>query len=94
MNYNDELNLLRNEIEETDKEIAKLFEKRMLICKDIALLKKQNGVFVEDLSREKQLFEKNVFYIKNDGLKKYYSDFFKNIVTLSKLYQTTITDEK
>ncbi len=94
MEYIEDLDNLRTEIESIDKEMACLFEKRMRICKKIALLKKQNDIPVENLSREKQLFEKNVLQIEDEELKDYYYDFFKSIVNLSKTYQMTFTDEE
>lgn len=39
-----DLNALRDEIDSLDKEILKAFEKRMELCRNVALYKKANGM--------------------------------------------------
>ena len=48
----------RKQIDETDKEITKLFCKRMEISKNVALYKKENGMKVFDSERERALLDK------------------------------------
>ena len=48
-----ELDKLRAQIDEIDSELVALFEKRMEVCKDVALYKQACGKEVFDAQREK-----------------------------------------
>lgn len=82
-----ELESIRAQIEETDKKIAELFEKRMNFAKDIALYKKERGLSVKDASREKSLIDKNRTYITNPQIEEYYVQLQKKVMELSCNYQ-------
>ena len=82
-----ELELLRNLIEEIDKDMAVLFEKRMDCVKKIAEYKSKNGMQVSDSKREEELIEKMLCQISNNALKPYYAEFIKNNIEISKKYQ-------
>ena len=47
----------RQQLNEIDKELIKLLEKRFEISKQIGVWKKQNNKPVEDLERERQIIE-------------------------------------
>ena len=49
-----DLNQLRAQIDETDKQIVELFSKRMDICKHIAMYKHSTGKKVFDPERERK----------------------------------------
>ncbi len=83
----DDLVKKRKEIEEIDKAMADLFEKRMEASAAIAAYKKEHGLPVRDASREKLLLEKNRQYIEDPDHEEYYVSFLKNIVDLSSRYQ-------
>ena len=82
----------RESISEIDKEIAKLFEKRMKSSKVVAEYKKANGIPVEDKEREKVLLEKNSKYIVDDEIRSYYVNYQKYMMKLSKDFQHKILD--
>ena len=82
-----ELELARNILNEVDREIAGLFEKRMEASKDIAEYKRKEGLPIYDPEREKAVIETNSRYIKNEDLRAYYSLFQQNVMNVSKLYQ-------
>ena len=77
----------RKQINEIDKEMAKLFEKRMEAARLVAEYKAENSLPVFDPERERVLFEKNSALIKNEELLPYYLDFLKETVSVSKNYQ-------
>ena len=58
----------RNIINEVDEQMARLFEKRMLACEQIALYKKENGLSVRDTEREEQVVANNAKLIRNPAL--------------------------
>ncbi len=82
-----ELEILRNSIEETDRDMAVLFEKRMDCVKKIAEYKSKNSIPVLDSKREEELIEKMLCQISDNDLKPYYTEFIKNNIEISKKYQ-------
>ena len=74
----------RMTIDQVDKEMARLFEMRMDAVKIVTEYKKQNGVPVEDLSREAQMIERNSTNVENEEYRSYYVNFLKNNIKLSK----------
>ncbi len=83
----------RNVINEIDKEMLKLFEKRMLSVKEIALYKKDNHLPIFDNAREQTIIKQNIEYLQNECYKNYYIDFFKYLMNISKKYQEQIMEE-
>ena len=90
---NKNINQIRDEIDLIDKEIRELFVKRMNLSKSVAEYILENNLSIEDINREIEIISKNSFEVR-DELKKYYVEFFKKIIFLSKDYQKEIIDEK
>ncbi len=84
----------RKNIEDIDRQMASLFEKRMQCSHEIAEYKKAKGIPVFDSSREKTLIEKNEAYIVDTELKPYYRQFMKDIMDISKQYQRSLYKEE
>ncbi len=81
---------IRNEIDAVDKEMAKLFIKRMDLSKEVALYKQSVGAKIEDKQREEEILAKNSLLIENDEYKPYYADFLNSNMRISKRYQKRI----
>ena len=79
----DKLKQYRLEIEQIDKELAKLICKRMNISLEIGEYKKQNGLSVYDPKREEILKEKNLSLVE-EKYKQGYSEVFDVILKVSK----------
>lgn len=77
---------LRDKINSIDDEITELFAQRMIVSKEIADYKRENGLPVLDLNREvnhlKDLKEKG-----GDVFGEYIVELFQNIMRLSRAYQ-------
>lgn len=84
-----DLEQCRKDIEEIDKAMAELFEKRMETAGCIAEYKKTFGLPIFDAAREKALIERNLEYIENDTFKMYYELYLKDVMEISKKYQHT-----
>lgn len=82
-----EIQELRCEIDDIDKEISELIEKRMNIVKKVALHKKSKDVALLDGKREKEVLNKNLEYINNKEFTSYISEIFIKIMEESKKYQ-------
>ena len=85
-----ELELLRNEIDRVDEELAGLFVRRMEIVERIARFKNELGLSVCDPDREKEILSRRVSSFERDDLLPYYKAFLEELLTLSKDYQTKL----
>lgn len=88
------LNEIRNEIDEVDSSIVELFEKRMNLCKNVALYKIDNNKKVLDKTREEEKIKKVVDVAKNDFNKKGVEELFEQIMAISRKLQYQILSEK
>lgn len=85
-----ELEQARQIIDEADKEIARLFEKRMGAVKTVAEYKGANGLPIFDEEREKKVIQKNVARLSDDSLKGYYDTLLRSFMGVSKKYQESL----
>ena len=81
-----DLQTLRKQIDEIDKEMAILFNKRMKVVEKIKAYKKANNLEIFDKEREDNLIKQNILHIDKE-----YQDLYKEVETtflkLSKEYQ-------
>ncbi len=77
----------RKIINETDKEMAVLFEKRMNAALMVAEYKKEHGLPILDKEREEALVRRNSMYIENDEIREYYVKFINFNMQTSKEFQ-------
>lgn len=87
-----ELKKCREKIDTIDRELLRLFEERMHIVKDVAGIKKANGIGIYDSSRETELISA-IKAMSEDGLSEYDKALFEKIMELSKLYQSRCLEE-
>lgn len=83
----DKLQQARNIINDVDKEMAKLFVKRMEAAKLVAEHKKEHGMPILDAAREAQVISRNSQYVEDDELRSFYVNFLQNTMEISKNYQ-------
>ncbi|MBE7010919.1 MAG: chorismate mutase [Ruminococcaceae bacterium] len=79
-----ELIKARKIINEVDREMVRLFERRMDAAKLVAAYKQENGIPIDDFGRENEIIQKNVGLIQNEEYTAYYVNFLKNTIKLSK----------
>ena len=82
-----ELEKARLTINEVDKEMAQLFEKRMDAARVVAEYKKLHGMQITDAAREAEVIKRNSTLIENEDYKSYYISFLQHNMDLSKNYQ-------
>lgn len=87
-----ELEIARKIINEVDKEMAVLFEKRMGAASLVAKYKKEHGLSILDSSREKEVIKNNSEYITNNEIKEYYVKFLEYNMELSRNYQSRLNE--
>ncbi|MBN9648516.1 chorismate mutase [Terrisporobacter glycolicus] len=83
----DNLKKYRDEIDEIDKQITELFERRMDISREISICKKEQEIGILNAKREEEVIQKNLSYLKNKDYRFVLEGFFRNLMNLSKLIQ-------
>lgn len=83
----DRLAKARAEINEADREMARLFEKRMAAAREIAAYKREKGLPILDAERERQVIRQNQAMIRDDSLRDFYVRFLQDVMDISKAYQ-------
>ncbi len=81
---------IRQDINKTDDAMAKLFEKRMELAAEVAAYKKANNLPIYDAEREGQVLQRGMQRIEKTELQSYYFGFQKNLMELSRKYQSKL----
>ena len=71
----------REIINETDREMARLFEQRMEAVRRIAMWKKEHGLPILDAGREQEVIARNMDYIRDNELQGDYDLFIRNVMS-------------
>ncbi|MBO4570626.1 MAG: chorismate mutase [Bacteroidales bacterium] len=87
-----ELEKLRQEIQQADKEMASLFRRRMEIVSKVLEYKVANGLPVLDAEQEARVIANNIDNVPEKVLQEYYVLFLKEVMNISKSYQHHLTD--
>ena len=88
-----ELEKCRVEIDEIDRKIIELYEKRMNIVKKVTQYKIENSMPVLDSNRESKMLEKNLNLINEFEFKKYYPSVLNGFLKASKDMQNELIDK-
>ncbi len=88
----DKLEIARQEINEIDCEMARLFVRRMEAAKLVAEYKQEHGMPVFDATREAEVIRRGAERVSDDELRSYYINFITNNMELSKAYQHRLLD--
>ena len=83
-----DLTKLREERNETDEEIVRLFKKRMAIASGVAEYKKEHGLPVLDAARERALLEK-ISVLAGEEMDGYARTLYRTMLDVSRAYQYT-----
>lgn len=90
MNKDKDLNELRNEIRTIDKELVKLFEKRMTLCRAVGETKLKSQAPVFDAVREEENIRNLTALIENVTDKMYFIGWYRSLMDISKEIQRSI----
>lgn len=84
----------RKQINEVDKAMVELFEKRMQAVEDVVRYKQEHQMNVLDTSRESFVIEHNAEYITNDTYKDSYVEFMEDMMAISRKYQRSVINKE
>ena len=85
---------LRKQLDEIDKQMVSLFEKRMDICKEVAEYKIENGKRILDKERENQKIATVSAMAHDDFNKTGIGELFEQIMAISRKLQYRMLEEK
>lgn len=77
----------RAAIDAVDREIVRLFEQRMAICRDVARYKIEHGMQVLDRSREKKVLESRAAMLDDPYWADSVRTLFEGVMALSRAEQ-------
>lgn len=86
----DGLEAIRREIDEIDKQLVGLFEKRMEQVQKVAEYKKKHNLPIFNATREDEVIEKNMKYIKNKDIEVYAKLFLEELMSISRSMQKNL----
>ena len=78
---------LRGELDEIDRDIVALYEKRMDVCREVAKYKISNGKKILDRQREQEKLAKVRSLTQDDFYKKGVEELFEQIMSMSRKLQ-------
>lgn len=84
----------RDEIDKIDRELVKLFEKRMNVVGEIAKYKELHNMKILNIDREIEVIEKNINRLDNKNYEKLTEKFFSYLMKLSRSYQKDLINIK
>lgn len=89
-----DIKALRKEIDQIDKEILTLFEKRMRVIKEVAAYKSSLNKPLRDEKREQELIQNKMQHLEHEEHAIYVEKIFKEIMTVSLDYQKHLLKSK
>ena len=88
-----ELDLLRGSIDEVDRQIVSLFERRMAITQQVGEYKKGVGMPVMDAAREREVIAKKLACLTNQELRTDVTLLYETIMGISRRQQRKLVQE-
>lgn len=88
-----ELDLLRGAIDEVDRQIVSLFERRMEVTRRVGEYKKKVGMPVLDPKRERDVLQKKIDWLHDPELKTDVTSLYETIMGLSRKQQRQLVHE-
>ena len=85
-----DLNKIREDIDSIDRELVRLFEKRMDTVINVAKYKEKNNQPVLDKSRETLVIDRAKSFLKNTHYEKPVEEFFENLMAISRRLQAQL----
>lgn len=80
----------RAQIDDADRQLAVIFEKRMSAVREVVSYKRENGLPIFDGARESAVVEKGVSRINDEELKPYFSEFLRGTMRVSRDFQSRL----
>ena len=88
-----DLDMIRKDIDQVDKKIVALLEKRLDLVSQLVAYKKESGKAILDTGREQAVLERVQSLVKNPDYKTTIRDSFADLMAQSRAYQKERLDQ-
>lgn len=88
-----DLNDIRKQIDQIDDEMISLYQKRMSLAKEVAMVKRETNLPLENPIREKEIINRITSSL-NDEIKLFAKQFYETLFETSKAYQSRFMEIK
>ncbi len=83
----------RQQIDQIDRELVRLFEARMHVVQEVAQIKSKHHLPILDAQREKQVITKVQGYLANPEFEDALADFYTELMRISRQHQQQWIDQ-
>lgn len=83
----------RQQIDQIDRELVRLFEARMHVVQEVAQIKSKHHLPILDAQREKQVITKVQGYLANSEFEHALADFYTELMRISRQHQQQWNDQ-
>lgn len=83
----------RQQIDQIDRELVRLFEARMHVVQEVAQIKSKHHLPILDAQREKQVITKVQGYLANPEFEDALADFYTELMRISRQHQQQWNDQ-
>lgn len=83
----------RQQIDQIDRELVRLFEARMHVVQEVAQIKSKHQLPILDAQREKQVITKVQGYLANPEFEDALADFYTELMRISRQHQQQWNDQ-
>lgn len=77
----------RQQIDQIDRELVRLFEARTAVVEEVAAIKQTNGMEILDSGREQQVIDKVQSYLQDPELADELADLYTELMRISRGHQ-------
>ena len=77
----------RQQIDQIDRELVRLFEARTAVVEEVAAIKQANGMEILDSGREQQVIDKVQSYLQDPELADELADLYTELMRISRGHQ-------
>ncbi len=88
-----ELETIRAELDGVDRELVRLFEARMALCREVGEWKRAHGRPVLDAGREEQVLASRAALLREPGLEEQVRELFRLLMAQSRQEQLRLMGE-
>lgn len=89
-----ELERYRQEINDLDDQLIRLFERRMKVARAVGEYKKERGLPILNLEREKVVLDQNVAKLEDPSLEGVAREYLQHMMDLSKSLQKDLLENE
>lgn len=88
-----DLKMLRQELDQVDRDMVQCFERRMAICRQVGAWKAEHGMDVLDAGREERVLDSRAAMLQDPSLEADVRELYQLLMRLSRQAQQRLAEE-